>query len=60
MCRLREASWGWWAGEKQSVAHGDVVEEDGGEEEEEDKSAVRIRRFLQLLDSGKLSCSGPQ
>ena len=63
MCRLREASWSWWgAGEKQSVAHahGDVVVEDGEEEEEEDKSAERIRRFLQLLDSGKLSCSGPQ
>ena len=57
MCRLREASSSWWSSPSENVANegvGDSVEEN------EDKSAARIRRFLQLLDSGKMSCSGPQ
>ena len=57
MCRLRE-SWEWWWPSATKIEHGDVVVEE--EEERENISAARIRRFLQLLDSGKLSCSLPQ
>jgi len=60
MCRMREASSSWWlSSPSENVAKigegvGDSVEEN------EDKSAARIRRFLLMLDSGKMSCSGPQ
>ena len=56
MCRLRE-SWEWWWPSVKKIGHGDVVVE---EAEGENISAARIRLFLQLLDSGKLSCSLPQ
>ena len=64
MCRLRETSWEWWTGEKRQLLPPDCDQElpgvatkigNGDVVEEEAKSAARIRRFLQLLDSGKLS-----
>ena len=56
MCRMREASSSWWL----SSPSENVAKVGDSEEEDDDKSAARIRRFLQLLDSGKMSSSGPQ
>ena len=57
MCRLREASSSWLSSPSENVAKiGEVIRDIG--EEEGDKSAARIRRFLQMLDSGKMSRSG--
>ena len=61
MCRLRE-SWEWWRsgsggeGHHQHGGSGEVGHCDD-EGSEDDKSAERIRRFLRLLDSGKLNSS---
>ena len=65
MCRLRE-SWEWWrsgggggggGGEGHHQHGGGETDHCDDEGSEDDKSAERIRRFLRLLDSGKLSCS---
>ena len=61
MCRLRE-SWEWWrsggsGGEGHHQHGGGKVDHCGDEGSEDDKGAERIRRFLRMLDSGKLSSS---
>ena len=61
MCRLRE-SWQWWmmSGDQGGAIrpkNRKIVTNDVEVVENEDKSAARIRRFLQLLESGKLDCS---